>query len=84
MKEVLYFGAEWCAPCKRLGPIVEELRAENPDVTFRKIDVDAEPGEAKTYQVRALPTLVYLEDGTEVFRVRGFTPKQEIAAAFKL
>ncbi len=84
MKEVLYFGATWCAPCKRLGPIVEELRAENPEVTFRKIDVDEEPEEAKTYQVRALPTLVYLEDGKEVERVLGFTAKQEITTAFKL
>lgn len=84
MKEVIYFGATWCGPCQKLGPIIEELRAENPEIPFRKVDIDEDVELTRLHKVFAVPTLVCLEEDAEVGRVSGLRPKKEIAAALKL
>lgn len=81
MLEVVKFRADWCQPCKRLAPIIDELKQEFPDVTFRDVDVDAQPDEAAKYGVMSLPTLVFIKDGQVVDRQVGAYPKPQIVAA---
>ena len=60
MKEILYFSAEWCGPCKQLGPTMEGLRGQ---INYTKIDVDQDQNSAIKYGVRNIPTLILLENG---------------------
>jgi len=78
---LLDFYADWCGPCKKQDPILEELEADYGDVEFVKIDVDDEQDVANQYQVRSLPTVVVERDGDIVDRFVGFTQREEIAAA---
>ena len=73
--------AAWCAPCRVVGPIVDEIasqRAESLDVF--KLDVDANPEIAMRYGVSSIPTLLVFRDGEEVGRVVGALPKASIEA----
>ena len=78
---LLDFYADWCGPCKKQDPILEELETDYGDVEFVKIDVDDEQDVANQYQVRSLPTVVVERDGDIVDRFVGFTQREEIAAA---
>lgn len=62
---VIDFYAGWCGPCKMLSPLLEEMEKENKDkeVTFAKVDVDAQPELAAAYGVMSIPTVVFLKDG---------------------
>jgi len=70
------FWADWCAPCKMIAPIVEELATEyDGSVRFAKLDVDSNPKTATTYGVRGIPTLLIFDDGKPVGQVVGAVPK---------
>ena len=70
------FWADWCAPCKMIAPIVEELATEyDGSVRFAKLDVDSNPKTATTYGVRGIPTLLIFDDGKPVDQVVGAVPK---------
>ena len=60
---VIDFRAEWCGPCRMLGPIMEELAKDNADrnVKIVKIDVDANPWLASTFQVRSIPAIFFIK-----------------------
>lgn len=75
MKEILYFSAPWCAPCKQLGPIMDSLQGQ---INFRKIDVDNDTELSVKYGVRNIPTLILLENGEAVNRTTGLQSKQQI------
>lgn len=71
---VLDFFAEWCGPCKRQGPILEDLKARMGDsVDIRKIDVDQNLEMATQYRIRVVPTLVIEKDGKIVESMEGVT-----------
>lgn len=72
MKQLLYFTASWCGPCRQLGPIMNEVANEVP---VRKVDVDNEPDVAQQYGVRSVPTIVLVENGNEKERLVGVQPK---------
>lgn len=80
MKQLLYFGAEWCSACKALWPIVQkEAPTKGYDVKF--CDMDEEEGAfmADDYKVRSLPTIIILsEDGVELKRAVGNTAWKEV------
>ncbi|MFA1609993.1 thioredoxin [Halobellus rubicundus] len=78
---VLDFYADWCGPCKKQDPILDELESEYGDVDFQKIDVDEEQDLANQYQVRSLPTVVVERDGEIVDRFVGFTQREDIEDA---
>ena len=77
------FWADWCPPCKVIGPVVEELAADFDGVAkVAKLDIDANPEVASQYGVRSIPTLLYFKDGKVVDRVIGVVPKEELADKF--
>ncbi|WP_299237078.1 thioredoxin domain-containing protein [Natronomonas sp.] len=75
------FYADWCGPCKTQDPILEELEADYPDVTFEKVDVDEKQDVANEYQVRSLPTLIVENDDGVVERFVGVTQRDDIESA---
>ncbi len=71
--------ASWCAPCRALAPIVDELAREMAGrVRVAKLDVDQNPATAARFGLRSIPTLLVLRDGREVDRIVGVQPKTEI------
>lgn len=76
------FFAEWCGPCKTLGPILKEVKDELGDaVRIVKIDVDKNQPLANKYQVRGVPTLLLFKNGKQLWRKSGALPKHEIVGA---
>jgi thioredoxin 1 len=65
------FTSEWCAPCRMLAPVLEQLTAEAHDLSVLKVDVDASPELASTYQVMSFPTLIFFVGGQPVHRLVG-------------
>lgn len=72
------FFANWCGPCKMLAPVLEDVAAQMPDVTFAKVDVDQEPGLAGKYGIQAIPNLIIFKDGKAVDQITGFVGKDVI------
>ena len=68
------FWAEWCGPCKRFGPIFEESSEKHPDVTFGKIDTEAEQELAGGFGIQSIPTLMIFRDGILIFSQAGALP----------
>jgi len=74
------FWAEWCGPCKMIGPIVEELAGDyEGKVTIGKLDVDANPDVPSRFGIRSIPTLLIFKGGEIVDKVIGAVPKTVIA-----
>jgi len=73
------FWADWCAPCKMIAPIVEELAEEfDGKVKFTKLDVDSNPKSAMTYGIRGIPTLLIFKGGQPVDQIVGAVPKKAL------
>lgn len=65
------FWAEWCGPCRMFGPIFEKASEQHPDITFAKVDTDAEQDLAQQAQITSIPTLMAFREGILVFRQPG-------------
>jgi thioredoxin len=73
------FWAPWCAPCRMLGPVVEEVAAENVGkFAVAKVNVDDAPGVAAQFGIRSIPTLIYFKGGTKADQSIGVCSKAEI------
>jgi thioredoxin 1 len=73
--------AAWCAPCRAIAPMVEELAKEySGKVVFGKLNVDDNPETAERFSIRAIPTLLIMKNGNEVDRVVGLLPKNQLEA----
>jgi thioredoxin 1 len=68
------FWAEWCGPCKAFGPVYEEASEKNPDITFAKIDTEAQQEIAGALEIRSIPTLMIFRDGIQLFSQPGALP----------
>ena len=68
------FWAEWCGPCKMFAPIFESAASRYPEITFAKVDTDAESEIAAAASISAIPTLMAFRDGILVFREAGALP----------
>lgn len=76
---VVDFFANWCGPCRKLSPILEEVETELGDrVKFTKINTDDNIEMAKQYQVSGLPTLLLFKDGNVAERMVGLMPKSSV------
>ncbi len=75
------FWAEWCGPCRALGPKLEEIAGElTGKVKIAKLNVDENPGAPAKYGVRGIPTMILFKDGKEVDQIVGNHPKENIVA----
>ena len=75
---LLDFWAPWCAPCRMVVPIVEEIASERRDIKVGKINVDEEPELANKFSIMSIPTLVVMKNGKIVQQVSGARPKNAI------
>lgn len=77
---LLDFWAEWCGPCKMIGPIVEELAGEyDGKAIIGKVNVDENPGLSAKFQIRNIPTLLVIKNGEIVEKQVGGVPKNVLA-----
>jgi thioredoxin 1 len=72
-------GADWCAPCRMIAPVIEELAKEyDGRVSFVKLDVDQNPRTASQYGIMSIPTLLIFKNGAPVSNIVGFRPKADL------
>jgi thioredoxin 1 len=79
MLHVLYFTADWCNPCKKVKPIVEEINKDSI-TKFQMIDVDLEMELTKRFEVRSVPTFILTKDGKEIKRTTGAQTREQLEA----
>jgi len=76
MKTVFYFTADWCQPCKKVKPIVEDMKKEG--FQFQMVDADYEQLLVKRFEIKSIPTFILLENGKEINRITGAKTREEL------
>jgi thioredoxin 1 len=76
MKHVFYFTADWCGPCKKVRPIVEELIKDG--YSFQVIDVDIEKELVQKFQISSVPTFILFKDEKSIKRISGAQTKIQL------
>jgi thioredoxin 1 len=69
------FWAQWCGPCRMFGPIFEKMSERHPDATFGKLDTEAEPEVAASFQISSIPTLMIIRDSVLLYSQPGALPE---------
>jgi thioredoxin 1 len=72
------FWAAWCGPCVRFAPVYERVSEKHPDITFAKVDTEAEPVLAQEFNIHSIPTIMAIRDGVVVFQQPGALPEQAL------
>jgi thioredoxin 1 len=76
---IVDFWAEWCGPCRLVGPLVEEIGEEYKEkAVVCKVDVDSNPGIASKYGIRNIPTILYFKNGEVADKQVGAVPKNNL------
>ena len=81
MKEILYFSAPWCQPCRNFKPIMENV---SNSISVRFINVDENPQLSAQYNVRSVPMLVFLKDGQEADKTIGVLTETQVKEKWNL
>ena len=82
-KVLLDFWATWCAPCKMLAPVLEEVAKDHAGLTIGKVNVDEQMELAMQFRIASIPTLVVMEGGKQTAKTVGYCPKEEVEALLK-
>jgi len=80
---LLDFWAPWCGPCRMVGPILDEIAAENPGIKVAKVNVDEETELAGSFRVMSIPALFVMREGQIVNQSVGARPKEQILEMLK-
>ena len=75
---IVDFWAEWCGPCKMLGPEFEAASKEGKDIKFGKLNIDGNQKIAERFQVMSIPTMIFFKDKEQVDRTAGAMSKDDI------
>lgn len=77
---VVDFYADWCGPCKMLGPVMETVAAKITDVNFYKVNVDESEEVAARYGIMSIPAVFLFKDGNVVAKTVGFMPEEDLTS----
>jgi thioredoxin 1 len=77
------FWAPWCGPCKRIGPVIEEMAGEMAGVSFGKLNTDENQETAVANGIMSIPTLYVFKDGKKVDQIVGAVPKDALVATLQ-
>ena len=72
------FWAEWCPPCRMFGPVFEKSSEKHPDAVFAKVDTEAQPEIATTFNITSIPTLMIIRDNIVLFAQPGALPEKAL------
>ena len=72
------FSTQWCVPCKKMKPLIEEIQRENPNVKVLFIDADANKELVKRYEIKGVPSFIIFKNANEEFRHIGMISKEEL------
>lgn len=75
---LLDFWAQWCGPCKAIGPILEQISGERDDIIIAKMDIDANPETPTKFGVRSIPTMIIFDKGETIATTMGAKPKAQL------
>jgi len=77
---VVDFWAQWCGPCKMIGPVLEEISGERDDIVIAKMDIDENPEVPTNFGVRSIPTILIFKGGEAVATTMGAKPKAQLTS----
>ena len=72
------FWAAWCGPCRMFAPVFEKASEEHSDITFAKVDTEAQPDLAAGFQITSIPTLMAIREGVVLYAQPGALPAQSL------